>query len=310
MRAIRTVLGSVLATALLAGCGAGDEVQVVTVSTTEAAAASDTMPQDDGGHEHASPDAEHDHAHAEGHEVPDGMPAPTLAAEVAWSPLGGWDLHLAVTGFRFAPEHVSTEHIAGEGHAHVYVDGEKISRVYGSSFHLGHLLPSERVVRVELSANDHAPITVNGHPIEVTVTIDVAGDETPHGQLISPHLEADEPHPAVHVEIVDDPAGGWNLHLATEYFRIGSAADTEANGFVVLHIGDRTTRLYSHWHQVPANLPPGNLEIVVQLHDREGRPISVDNEPVADSTVLRIEGDCAECEPGSAEIVNRERSGQ
>lgn len=288
MRAIRTVLVSALASAsiLLVSCGNGAETVTVPATTTSAAAVHDTMPVSEMPHDHA--DAGHSHEHSDGHEVPDGMPAPTLAAEVAWSPLGGWDLNLAVTNFRFAPEHVSTEHIAGEGHAHVYVNDEKIGRVYGTSFHLGHLLPGERVVRVKLSANDHAPITVNGHPIETTVTINVTGDETPQGQLIAPHTEAAELHPRIALEIVDDPAGGWNLHVTVESFRIGSDADPEADGFIGLRIGDQTTRLYSPWHQVPSGLDPGDHEIVVQLHDLRARVIAVNDEPVADSAVLHI----------------------
>lgn len=292
MRAIRTMTVLIAAAALLAGCGSEEAAQGSPASTSAAAPAVDeslmpmegTDPHDHTDDEHAA----HAHGHGEGHEVPEGTLPPTLAAEVAWSPLGGWDLHLAVTNFRFAPELVSTGHIAGDGHAHVYVDGEKVGRVYGLSYHLGHLLPGEREVRVELSANDHAPITVGGHPVEVVVAVRVTGEESPQGPLVVPSIEADEPHPVVFADIVDDPAGGWNLHVVTEDFRIGSGADKTADGFVVMRIGDQTTRIYTSWHQLPGDLPPGEYAISVHLHDRQARSITVDGEPVAASAVLDV----------------------
>ena len=36
----------------------------------------------------------------------------------------------------FAPENVNQADVDGQGHAHIYVDGEKVSRVYGERFHL------------------------------------------------------------------------------------------------------------------------------------------------------------------------------
>lgn len=292
MRAIRTMTVLIAAATLLAGCGTDEAVQEdpTTTSAAAPAATESAMPMEDSDrHDHTDHgDAAHAHEHSDGHEVPEGTLPPTLAAEVAWSPLGGWDLHLAVTHFRLAPERVSTEHIAGEGHAHVYVDGEKVGRVYGHAFHLGHLLPGEREVRVELSANDHAPVIVDGHPVEVVVTVFVTGEETPKGPLVAPSIEADAPHPAVSLEIVDDPAGGWNLHVLVENFRIGSAADKTADGFVVMRIGDQATRIYASWHQLPGDLPPGEHEISVHLHDRQARTITVDGEPVATSAVLDV----------------------
>ena len=53
------------------------------------------------------------------------------------------------------------EHLghAGEGHLHLYVDGAKHTRLYGSWFHLDGLAPGAHALRVEAVANNHAPTT-------------------------------------------------------------------------------------------------------------------------------------------------------
>lgn len=50
--------------------------------------------------------------------------------------LSGYNIHIETTNFTFAPTHVSTEHIMGEGHAHVYVNGTKVARAYTNWLHL------------------------------------------------------------------------------------------------------------------------------------------------------------------------------
>ena len=40
-------------------------------------------------------------------------------------PMSGWNIHLAVNNFRFAPENASEPHRQGEGHAHLYINGNK-----------------------------------------------------------------------------------------------------------------------------------------------------------------------------------------
>ena len=97
------------------------------------------------GGEQRRPGRTHHHPAAEdaGHggtiDLPAGPDAPTLDFRVAKDAGAGWNLHVATTGFRFAPERVNAPHRPGEGHAHVYVDGKKVARIYGPWFHLGAL---------------------------------------------------------------------------------------------------------------------------------------------------------------------------
>lgn len=111
------------------------------------------------------------HVHGTPLTVPPGPKAPALAITVKKDPVGGWNLYLRVTNFRFAPERANTPHPAGEGHGHLYVNGKKIARLYGPWFHIGSLPPGRAVIRVTLNANDHRGIMVGGRPLAAAQTI-------------------------------------------------------------------------------------------------------------------------------------------
>lgn len=127
------------------------------------------------GHDHSDP-AQHgqmDHSAHEGHaplDLPAGDSAPTLNAMLMKDTKGGWNLHIMTQNFRFAPENVNAENAAGEGHAHVYVDGKKISRLYSPWLHID-ALPQGGTVKVELNANDHSPLSVGGTPLAVELPV-------------------------------------------------------------------------------------------------------------------------------------------
>ncbi|MEX0652072.1 MAG: hypothetical protein WD509_02065 [Candidatus Paceibacterota bacterium] len=106
-------------------------------------------------------------------EVPEGSTAPTVTLEVLKDPKSGWNAKISTTGFSFAPEKASTNHVFGEGHAHIYVDGVKINRVYGEWYHLGVLAEGSHEIRAELSGNDHSTYAQDGVKIDSTVVIEV-----------------------------------------------------------------------------------------------------------------------------------------
>lgn len=165
----------------------------------------------------------HGHAHGTLEEVPQGSPVPTVALEVLEDPKGGWNAKITTTNFRFAPENVSTEHILGEGHAHIYVDGVKINRMYGPWYHLGNLSEGSREVRVELSANNHNAYAVNGERIEDIVTVVVEPKpvfDADNAQMIALALSERSLSPqtvtvtegdSVHFKITTDEAGEFHI---------------------------------------------------------------------------------------------------
>lgn len=121
------------------------------------------------------------HAHVSLVEVPEGALVPTVDAIIHEDPKGGYNVQIVTTNFTFAPERASTEHVFGEGHAHIYVDGVKINRVYGEWYHLASLgNAGEHTIKVELSANDHSTYAHNGVKIEDTETVMTAGDAMMH----------------------------------------------------------------------------------------------------------------------------------
>lgn len=114
---------------------------------------------------HSSQSAEHGHDHSKTLSVPSGANPPSLKIEVTPDPMSGWNLHVMPSNFRFSPENASKAHVEGEGHAHVYVNGRKLARLYGSWMHLDHLPAGDVTIRVTLNTNDHLQLAVDGKPV-------------------------------------------------------------------------------------------------------------------------------------------------
>ena len=104
---------------------------------------------------------------------PVGRPAPKLALTATPDPMGGFTLRVKLANFRLAPEHTGGKPAAGEGHLHLYVDGQKLTRLYGPWFYLEELAPGAHALRVDAVANNHAPYHRNGNPIFATTTVQV-----------------------------------------------------------------------------------------------------------------------------------------
>ena len=104
-----------------------------------------------------------------------GVAVPTIEIEVIPDRMAGWNLHIATTDFLWGPEHASGPIHMGEGHAHLYIDGKKIGRIYGPWTHIPADLmgPGEHTVEVELNANNHIPYAFQGQKIADRVTVTV-----------------------------------------------------------------------------------------------------------------------------------------
>lgn len=111
----------------------------------------------------------HAHQHDELLDVSGEEPVPSV--EVQLFSLGGDDYNVFVNteNFRFAPWNVDLNHAPGEGHAHLYIDGVKITRLYGAWYFLENVPEGAQVLRVALYANDHRALAVGDQPIEATV---------------------------------------------------------------------------------------------------------------------------------------------
>ena len=91
---------------------------------------------------------------------------------------GGYNVRVQTLNFTFTPQNIDMDPVPGEGHAHLYVDGLKIARLYGEWYHLGALPADAEVLTVSLYANDHSPFTVDGVPVsDSLLLVDMLGGD-------------------------------------------------------------------------------------------------------------------------------------
>ena len=102
----------------------------------------------------------HGKMHAQTIDLSDMSEPPSLSLKVTKDTMSGWNLNLQTKNFVFAPDQTGGAHVPGYGHAHLYIDGVKVSRLYGEWVHIGALSPGEHVIRVTLNANTHEALTL------------------------------------------------------------------------------------------------------------------------------------------------------
>lgn len=234
-------------------------------------------------------------SHEEDHE------GPSFEVQVLRDAVSGWNI-LIVTDVRFAPENVSTGNVEGEGHAHVYVDGVKVSRIYGMWHYLNDLEPGEHEIRIELSNNDHTPITTGDHVLEQIVTIEQPEATGPVATPDPRAVPADQPIPAVSAQAVHDPAGGFNLQVALENFDLApvkaSRDPVDGEGHARLSLnGEYVTRVYEAWTQI-TGLEVGRHEITVALVANDHAPLTHEGAPIKAAFILDVTEESLAAGPG------------
>ena len=108
---------------------------------------------------------------------------PWVEIELAHDGMDGYNLHLAVRNFEFTPENIGQEPVPNEGHGHLYINGEKVGRLYSPWRHLSAKLfkPGVNRVHVVLNANDHSVWGLGGEPLGDDVLVDT---ETEGGPIV------------------------------------------------------------------------------------------------------------------------------
>ena len=128
------------------------------------------------GHDHSNPAHHGGGNHAMMHDTPIDVPtadAPDVAISITPDPMAGYNLNVVTENFAFSPQNASLDNVTGEGHAHVYINGEKLGRLYSPWMHLDTLPKGDVEIEVTLNTNDHRPLAVNGTAISATQTITV-----------------------------------------------------------------------------------------------------------------------------------------
>lgn len=195
----------------------------------------------------------------------------SVALRVEPDALDGVNITVLPRGFTFAPEAVNGDHVPGEGHAHLYVDGVKLTRLYGPHYHLGGLAAGEHEIRVALNANTHAAYAYGERAVEAVQTVTIpqgayahgaamhdASVEAPDGMTVALHAEADPPGGAVNIRI--DVAGFT--------FMPGSVNGEHVPGEGHAHAyadGEEIGRVYGPYFYL-GGLAPGEHEIRVTLN--------------------------------------------
>lgn len=80
--------------------------------------------------------------------IPDNQPISNVDLIVHEDAKQGCNLEIKTTNFQFAPEKVNQEGTLNEGHAHLYINGEKITRIYDNWYDLSELKPGINEIKI------------------------------------------------------------------------------------------------------------------------------------------------------------------
>ncbi|MRG85946.1 hypothetical protein [Salinibacillus xinjiangensis] len=95
--------------------------------------------------------------------IPESYESPKVDIHVQQDQSGTWLLELDTENFRFTPHKVGAEAPSyHEGHAHLYINGEKVNRLYGKYYNLGTLDEGENKIVVSLHSNNHGVLVYKG----------------------------------------------------------------------------------------------------------------------------------------------------
>ena len=225
-----------------------------------------------------------------------------LSAEVEED--GGVHVNIVTEGWRWAPEEVNLEPAPGAGHAHIYTDGVKLSRVYGPHYYLPGLEQGMCKLRVALNDNSHNALTFEGNPAEATAMVTIPAAAAMNGG----HHDNDTPDPVaaespMSLELFahPDPLGGYNLQVIPAGFTFAegmSQVHVPGQGYAELSInGEKITRLYGPWLQARAQ-GDGRHTFTVALLTNGGKPYHHNGQPVAATIEVYEEAESGDIDAG------------
>jgi len=96
---------------------------------------------------------------------------PKVDVEATADAKDGWNIKVITENFVFTPENVNGDSVQGEGHAHLYLDGKKIARLYGPWYHLTGVAAGHHLIRVTLNANNHSELAIDDESIAAEIEI-------------------------------------------------------------------------------------------------------------------------------------------
>jgi hypothetical protein len=183
---MRTLGALIVMVLVVASCAAPDPVATPTTTTVVSMT---SMAMDDagemGGMDHMDDGMEHsdDHEHDEGRLEWDGGAVPEVSIDVTGDNDEGWTVTTSISNFTLA-DMSATEHVPGEGHAHIWVDGQVFTMISQETTVIPQLDPGTHEIMVTLSSNTHLDYVHEGEPLMARTTVEVAGEQADHPVIV------------------------------------------------------------------------------------------------------------------------------
>ena len=125
--------------------------------------------------------AHHSHHHHQAIQVPANMASPKLSVQLYKDESSGFNLDIQLENFVLESPHLEgkKQHKFLSGHAHLYINGKKIGRLYGSMHHLPGKLFKQGANEIEVSLNshDHRAWSLGENAIAAKITINTEEKE-------------------------------------------------------------------------------------------------------------------------------------
>jgi len=265
------LLGVLVAMLLVAaGCGnsattnAASDVANQAAETEQSTTDEDSM-EDEAMEDEAMEDAEHgdDVDHVDGHdhdaglEVDAALPIPAVEIALTETDVAGTFLiDVSLENFTITEENLDADPVDNEGHMHLYVDGERIERFFDIQ-HEVVVSAGEHLVEVELSANNHSALTLDGEPIRASATVTGSG----------------EPQAEQTPEVSDAAAARTATYANGQVSLDGDERIEVTSGDVVMLTisSDVEEEIHVHGIDIFADVAPGEDAVVVFTADVQGR---------------------------------------
>lgn len=204
---------------------------------------------------HKPPKTEHHDGKATGHahtRLMDLAPsrAPQMDIRLTGTPGEGQSVQLTTTNIRFSKAHADGPHVPGEGHAHLYIDGKKIGRIYVHETRLEPLAPGVHEIRIGLFTNDHAAYAAGGVPVSQRYVVKV------------------DPRAKRHAE-----GAMHRFEMAVADVKISDNTVRVKQGDVVelVWTGDARVGLHLHGYDIEAEIVPGSRTVMRFVASVAGR---------------------------------------
>jgi hypothetical protein len=105
--------------------------------------------------------------------IPKGQPVPRAKLLITPDAMSGWNMQIVTENFTFAPERLNQDSKPTEGHAHLFLNGRKLARLYGHWHHIPKLPQGKNELRITLNTNRHEDLTDQGKVIDAIALVEV-----------------------------------------------------------------------------------------------------------------------------------------